>query len=120
MSYEYLMDAHTQYLGCTRICLNGQILFLPPSDTGNFFLNEIVEECIRVQLDQLPEARIDDEGRFFTLQPVFARTTPAKHIHSELTPIPTLLTIMHNAGYTISTNYWTKNRDKLKRTKRSL
>lgn len=115
MELEYLLNEHTKYEGCQPIRLDGQLFFLPPSETGQTFVDDLVTECIRFLLTRYPGARIDDAGEFYTLVNLGRRGTSQKRQLNHIGSVPELLESMRSAGYSLPEDYWYKRRNELKR-----
>jgi hypothetical protein len=115
MELLYLLFEHQRYDNCKLIKLStvqGEItLYLPPYETGQYTLDEIIDECITFQLNEFPGSRIDHEGKFYQKLQPGTGSRSGKNILNHVISIPQLLQRLQTAGYEIPNNYWTENRN---------
>ncbi len=106
MKLQYLLTRFTKYEGCRGpLRLNdGQEYYLQPPEVTEPCLTEVIEECVRVIQQLVPDVRVDEEGALYRI-----RTDSKKHLKDRLhgfPNIPQVLDQMRSLGYDIPQRQW--------------
>lgn len=117
MRLQYLLDERTKYEGCVPLRFGDkkQSFFLQPPEVVELCLDEVIKECVLLELELSTESRIDDHGRFYKVREGADKNGMPKDVRypAKVLSIPEFLDHLRGKGYAIPNEYWSENKESL-------
>ena len=116
VSWQYLLTEQQAicYKGAFPVSLSSPsgrsfTVYLPPWESAQFCMDDILVELVKEQKSQFPHMKIDSDGSFYDFSPSGANHKLRKQTDTRIQSIPKLFGQLSNNGYNLPTHYWYLN-----------
>ncbi|HLC72986.1 MAG TPA: hypothetical protein VJH37_05385 [Candidatus Nanoarchaeia archaeon] len=116
MNLQYLLNEHTKYDGCIPLRFGDKraIFFLQPPEVVAPCLDEVIIECVLLELELSSGARIDQHGKFYMREREWRKGSLKEgRTPLNILSLPNFLKHLKGLGYNIPMGYWNEKREAL-------